>query len=159
MVSSHGHKEPGGANETHANFKVSYGSLDALRQFISQSAAVCGLGAADIYAVQMAVDEAFSNIVEHAYGGESPDIVECSCQIGADRLTIQLKDWGRPFDPSQVPEPDIAAGLEEREQGGLGLYFMRHLMDEVHFAYHRNPGEKEGCNLLTMVKLKEQARE
>jgi anti-sigma regulatory factor (Ser/Thr protein kinase) len=63
---------------------------------------------------------------------------------------VALRDYGHPFDPSRVPEPDINAGLEERKAGGLGLYLIRKLMDEVHFEFTPDSG-----NVLTMVKHKE----
>jgi serine/threonine-protein kinase RsbW len=98
----------------------------------------------------MAVDEACTNIIEHAYGGEGRGDIECTCQIDSDGLTVRLCDHGRPFDPSSVPEPDINAGLEERREGGLGLFLIRKLMDEVHFEFTPESG-----NVLTMVKWKE----
>jgi serine/threonine-protein kinase RsbW len=98
----------------------------------------------------MAVDEACTNIIEHAYGGEGRGDIECTCQIESDRLIVRLCDHGRPFDPSSVPEPDINASLEERTEGGLGLFLIRKLMDEVHFEFTAESG-----NVLTMVKWKE----
>ena len=61
-----------------------------------------------------------------------------------------LRDYGRPFDPASVPEPDLHASLEDRRGSGLGLYFMRQLMDKVHFEFTPDSG-----NVLTMVKRKE----
>ena len=98
----------------------------------------------------MAVDEACCNIIEHAYGGEGRGDVECSCRVNDEGLTVTLRDRGRPFDPSGVPEPDLQADLEDRDVGGLGLYFMRKLMDEVRFEFTPGAG-----NALTMVKRKE----
>jgi serine/threonine-protein kinase RsbW len=68
-------------------------------------------------------------------------------------LTVVLRDKGRFFDPTSVPDPDLQANLEDRTGGGLGLYFMRQLMDEVHFEFTPGSG-----NLLTMVKRKGGAR-
>ena len=62
-------------------------------------------------------------------------------------MTIQLRDHGSPFDPSCVSDPDLECDLEEREEGGLGLYIMRRLMDEVHFECSSESG-----NMVTMVK-------
>lgn len=105
--------------------------------------------------VELAVDEAFTNIIEHAYEGESPEKIECTCQQTSDRLTIVLKDCGNPFDPTIVPEPNVNAGLEKRKVGGLGVYFMNELMDEVRYSFTSGPGGRENCNALTMVKCKE----
>lgn len=136
-------------------FIAQYESLDAVREFVGLAAEICGFDAKTKYAIELATDEAFTNIVEHAYGGESNDMVECTCQVFRDRLTIILHDCGQPFDPTIVAEPDLNAPLEERETGGLGIYFMRKLMDEVHFT----PAliTEDGCNTLTMIKWREKA--
>jgi serine/threonine-protein kinase RsbW len=136
-------------------FIAQYESLRAVREFVGQQAEAFGLDAKAIYAVELATDEAFTNIVEHAYGGESKEFVECTCQIYQVELIIILHDCGQAFDPTCVPEPDLEAPLEDRETGGLGIYFMRKLMDEVHFAPASETGN--GCNTLTMIKRKEQA--
>jgi serine/threonine-protein kinase RsbW len=98
----------------------------------------------------MAVDEACANIIEHAYGGEGRGDIECTCQIDGDGLLVRLCDQGRPFDPSSVPEPDINGSLEERQEGGLGLFLIRKLVDEVRFEFTPGSG-----NVLTLVKWKE----
>jgi serine/threonine-protein kinase RsbW len=127
-------------------------SLAAISEFVARAAEAAGLDARDVYAVQMATDEACSNIIEHAYGGEGRGPIECTCRIHGDGLTVTLRDYGRPFDPDNVPAPDLHTDLEDRDVGGLGLYFVRKLMDEVHFEFTPDSG-----NVLTMVKRRESA--
>jgi serine/threonine-protein kinase RsbW len=133
-------------------FPGRFDSLAAISEFVARAAEAADLDERAVYAVQMAVDEACSNIIEHAYGGEGRGAIECTCRVHDDGLTVVLRDYGRIFDPTSVPEPDLDASLEERTQGGLGLYFMRQLMDEVHFEFTPNSG-----NVLTMVKRREAA--
>jgi serine/threonine-protein kinase RsbW len=97
--------------------------------------------------VETAVDEACSNIIEHAYGGEGLGVIEVTVGIGKNELTVSLRDFGRPFTPEEVPEPDIHAELEDQPGHGLGLYFIRKWMDEVKFEFSPEQG-----NVLTMVK-------
>ena len=130
-------------------FPGRFDSLAAISEFVSRAAEAAGLDARAVYALQMAVDEACTNIIEHAYGGEGRGDVECTCRINNDGLTVALRDYGRPFDPTSVPQPDLHASLEDRNGSGLGLYFMRHLMDEVRFEC-----TPDSSNVLTMVKLK-----
>lgn len=137
-------------------FPAVFESLDEVRSFVAKEAEVYGLSSGEIYAVQMAVDEAFTNIIEHAYGGECLEKIECTCQITDEGLVITLRDCGKQFNPLDVPTPNLEAELEEREIGGLGLYFMRQLMDEVSFTFVPQSGGQVGCNLLRMVKRKEQ---
>jgi serine/threonine-protein kinase RsbW len=131
-------------------FPARFDSLAKVSEFVVRAAKAAGLGSAAVYAVEMAVDEACTNIIEHAYGGEGRGDIECTCRIDTRGLTVALRDHGQPFDPSRVPEPDINASLEERKEGGLGLYLIRKLMDEVHFEFTPDSG-----NVLTMLKHKE----
>ena len=132
-----------------------FSSLESVRKFFLCAAVESGLSGCDIDAVELSVDEAFSNIIEHAYGGESDEMIECSYTDNPSQLRIIIKDCGKPFDPVHVPEPDLDAGLEERRVGGLGLYFMSKLMDEIYFSFVKSPDGKKKCNILTMVKHKE----
>ena len=129
-----------------------YENLEQVREFAAQAAKDSGLEPDDIYNVQLAVDEAFTNIVEHAYGGEGDDEIQCNCQIAGDGLTISLKDCGHPFDPESVPDPDLDSDLNERKVGGLGLFFIHELMDEVDFTFTIEAGTNKRCNIIKMVK-------
>jgi len=131
-------------------FSGQFDSLVEISEFVTRAAGDVGLSDESVYAVEMAVDEACTNIIEHAYGGEGRGDIECTCQINGNKLTVTLQDRGRSFDPSSVPEPDVNAALEDRQEGGLGLYLMHRLMDEVHFEFTPDSG-----NVLTMVKRKE----
>jgi len=135
-------------------YPAQFENLDRVREFVGIAAQKCGLDDSAIYAVQLAVDEAFSNIIEHAYGGECLNEIECTCQCANASLTITLRDCGNPFDPTAVPEPDLAADLEDRDIGGLGLYFIRQLMDKVEFAFMPDPETGRRCNVLRMQKRK-----
>lgn len=136
-------------------FPALFENLDNVREFVKEAADQCGLTGFAIYAVQLAVDEAFSNIIEHAYGGECQESIECTCWISERGLTIQLRDCGRPFDPTLIPAPDIKADLEDREIGGLGLFFIQQLMDAVDFKFTTDLETGKQCNVLRMVKNKE----
>jgi serine/threonine-protein kinase RsbW len=131
-------------------FPGQFNSLAEIGEFVTRAAGAAGLSADAVYAVEMAVDEACANIIAHAYGGEGRGDIECTCQINGDKLTVTLRDSGGPFNPFSVPEPDVDAALQDRQEGGLGLYLIRRLMDEVHFEFTPDSG-----NVLTMVKCKE----
>jgi serine/threonine-protein kinase RsbW len=133
-----------------ATFPARFASLAAVGEFVTHAAEAASLNARAVYAVQLAVDEACANIIEHAYGGEGRGDIECTCIVNKNGLTVILRDYGRPFDPTRVPEPDLCASLEDRKVRGLGLYFIRQLMDKVRFEFTPDSG-----NVLTMVKRKE----
>jgi anti-sigma regulatory factor (Ser/Thr protein kinase) len=126
-------------------------SLAEIADFIAGVARDAGFDEDDIFRVQMAVDEACSNVVEHAYGPNRAGDILISCRVdGNGDLRVDIYDRGRPFNPDVVPEPRVGANLldlEEMKVGGLGLFFMRKLMDEVTFHFDEGVG-----NHLSMVK-------
>lgn len=125
-------------------------NLARIAAFVTNTAERWGLGPKDVFDIQMAVDEACTNIIEHGYQGDEDGMIEIRCRQESDVCKITIRDFGRSFDPREVPEPDIDAPLEERPIGGLGLFFMRELMDSVEFRF----GEEEG-NVLVMTKRRE----
>jgi serine/threonine-protein kinase RsbW len=133
-----------------ATFPARFDSLAAISEFVTRAAEATGLDARAVYAVQLAVDEACANIIEHAYGDEGGGDIECTCMVNENGLTVILRDYGRPFNPTSVPEPDLYTSLEDRKIRGLGLYFIRQLMDQVRFEFTADSG-----NVLTMIKRKE----
>ncbi|MBN1179146.1 MAG: ATP-binding protein [Anaerolineae bacterium] len=131
-------------------FPGRFESLEEIGEFIARFAQEAGFDPNDAYAVQLAVDEACTNIIQYAYGGEDRGDIVCTCEVSDEGLEVELRDKGAPFDPDKVPSPNLDASLEERKVGGLGLYFMRRLMDNVCFDFTSDEG-----NVLTMVKRKE----
>ena len=130
-------------------FAAKFEFLDEMRDFVGNIARVGGFDEKDVYNIQLATDEAASNIIEHAYEGVTDGILDLSCDMDKNAITIILVDYGEPFDPSVIPLPDLKADLSERKIGGLGIFLMRKLMDEVHYE----PREDKR-NVLTMIKRK-----
>jgi serine/threonine-protein kinase RsbW len=126
---------------------ASFTSLDKIRDYFSQAASEAGFNEEDVFEVQLAVDEAASNIIDHAYEGECESDIECGYELLKDGLKLNLHDHGKPFDPEKVELPDIISDPTRRKKGGLGLYFMRQMMDEVSFSF-----SGDGGNDLTMIK-------
>lgn len=123
-----------------------YQNLTAISEFVTNWAENCRFDERAVYAVQMAVDEACSNIIEHAYGGEGRGDITLICKKVDDGLKVTIKDQGNPFDPTIVAPPNVNASLDERDNGGLGLFLMKQLMDEVSFTFDKK------WNTLVMVK-------
>jgi serine/threonine-protein kinase RsbW len=126
-----------------------YDQLIAVCEFVTSAARSAGLDPHDVDGVEIAVEEACANIVKHAYGGEGRGDIECMCVIGANGLTVTLRDFGCPFDPASVPKPYVNASLEDIIVGGWGLHLIHRLMDVVRFEFTADSG-----NVLTMVKCK-----
>jgi serine/threonine-protein kinase RsbW len=99
------------------------------------------------FAVRLATDEAYQNACEHACRYDPKQKVTLLCEnVGSD-LVITVRERGEPLDPAKSAPPKLDGPLAERDGGGLGVHFMRNMMDEVH--YDRAP---DGANSVTMVK-------
>jgi serine/threonine-protein kinase RsbW len=121
-------------------FPGNFTSLEKISNFITEHAVACGLDEKATYAVQLAVDEACSNIIEHAYGGEGIGDIECTCNILDDGLEVVLHDKGKAFNPNNIKEIEVGVPLEELGSRGAGIFLMNKLMDEVHFQFSKNDG-------------------
>jgi serine/threonine-protein kinase RsbW len=130
-------------------FAAKFEFLDEIRDFVGEIARESGFSDKDVYNIQLATDEAASNIIEHAYENQPDGILELSCGMRGDVMTIILIDHGESFDPSEIPLPDLKADLSERKIGGLGIFLMRKLMDEVSYE-----PRSDNSNILTMTKRK-----
>ena len=106
-----------------------------------------GFDAREVHRIQVAVDEACANVIEHAYAGLPPGEMEVECACEGREFTVRIRDWGRCFEPDCVPAPDIEAPLEERQLGGLGIFLIRKTMDRADFFFDPILG-----NELVMVK-------
>jgi serine/threonine-protein kinase RsbW len=127
-------------------------SISDVCSFVVSGAEQAGFDIDELFQIELACDEACTNIIEHAYsGGEDGEIV-VTWRFDDMAFTIIMSDDGRPFDPDEVPPPEIPEDpddLNGLQIGGLGIYFMRNLMDEVHFSRDDIQG-----NRLVMVKYR-----
>jgi serine/threonine-protein kinase RsbW len=108
---------------------------------------VSGFSAEAILDTQLAVEEAIANVIVHGYkrrGGE----IDISCSANRDRVMVQITDAAPRFDPLSLPEPDLDGSLEERSIGGLGVFLIRQVMDEISYRY------ENGRNILLLIKKK-----
>ena len=130
-----------------AIFSANLEQLDAIREFAVRAAKDAGMDDSGVYAVELCMDEACTNVIEHAYEGKDGGEIECTCDLDEKNLTIIIHDHGKSFDPESIALPDLNADLDSRPVGGLGIFLMNKLMDEVHFE-----PQGEAGNVLTMVK-------
>ncbi len=126
-----------------------YDRLEQICKFVAEGATEAGLSESESSHCQLAVDEACTNVIEHGYGGEDRGEIAVTCETSRGELIITIRDQARRFDPGDVPEPKLNADLDDMRIGGLGLYFMRQVMDAVEFSY-----DHDG-NKLVLVKHKD----
>jgi serine/threonine-protein kinase RsbW len=117
-------------------------NLAQIGDYVLDVARQAGLSDKAGYAVQMAVDEACANIIEHAYGSEGKGDIRIDCISQEAGLEVIIIDQGRPFEPDQIPRLDPATPLEERTRRGMGLFFIYKLMDRVEYRFNTPQGNK-----------------
>lgn len=100
-----------------------------------------------IFEIEMAVDEAVTNAIQHAYP-DKKGIIEITFAISDCEFTIQIKDYGLPLDPNKVKRASQTSNLEDRQIGGLGIHLMEGLMDVVRYEYD----SVQKAKILTMSK-------
>ena len=96
--------------------------------------------------LNLALEEAVTNVVLYAYPKGSYGSIELDAARSGNQLRFVLSDAGKPYDPTARPPVDITAGVEERPIGGLGVHLVRQIMDSVTYEW------KDGHNILTMIK-------
>jgi serine/threonine-protein kinase RsbW len=131
-------------------FTCSLKNLEKISDYVTDYAKQAGLNETQVYAVQLAVDEASTNIIEHGYGQECPSRIDITCDVQEDGLKVVIYDDAEPFNPETVSEPEINVPLDEIKPRGLGIFLMRQMMDEVNYQSSSDTG-----NTLTMVKHRE----
>jgi len=112
-----------------------YASLAEIAEFVRFSVKDAHLTASEHFSLETAVDEAVSNIIEHAYQGEGKGTIRCQVKVGADNIKVILEDHGKAFDPSLVPSPKLHGVLKNRSNHGLGYYMMCQLVDDIKFDF------------------------
>ena len=121
-------------------------NLELMVRFIRNSAEDHGFNNERVNQIQIAAEEALVNVISYAYRDNDGNI-EIICDAREDdSLAIKIMDWGIPFDPLSQPEPDTQAPMEEREVGGLGIYMIRNVVDEVDYKRINDR------NILTLTK-------
>lgn len=111
--------------------------LKTIRGIVGQLAGVSGFADDEAQFIMLAVDEACANVIRHAYGGKPDGEMLLSCHAAEGRIEFRLIDWGQPVRPERLKP----RSLEEVRPGGLGLYLMRSVMDEVSFRDRENGNE------------------
>jgi anti-sigma regulatory factor (Ser/Thr protein kinase) len=128
------------------NLWADYSHLSSIRRFVEEVGEDLGIPERALYELELAVDEACANVIEHGYQGAGGKI-EIQIQALNGGVQVVIRDWGQPFDPESIPTPDVTAPLETRPVGGVGLFLMRKVMTQVQFAF-----DPQGGNTLTMTK-------
>jgi anti-sigma regulatory factor (Ser/Thr protein kinase) len=99
-----------------------------------------------IYDVRLALEEVVSNIINYGFEDNYEHQISIEMNLQGETLTMKIKDDGKPFNPLEVKSTNLEKPFDEREIGGMGIYIVRKLMDNI--LYKR----EEGNNVLQLTK-------
>ena len=91
-----------------------------------------------VYDLQLALEEILTNVITHGYPDDQVHHISIRLTLDAGLVTAEIQDDGRPFNPLDAPRPDLRTSLKDRPVGGLGILFVRTLMDEVEYERAEN---------------------
>jgi anti-sigma regulatory factor (Ser/Thr protein kinase) len=130
----------------HFTIENQIGELSTLAEKIDELAMEWNLSQTLAMNINLVIEEAVSNIIFYAYNDQSKHEIRITISLENGRLTIKITDDGIPFNPLAQEQPDINLPAEERPVGGLGIFLISQIMDEM--KYDRNKNE----NILTLIK-------
>lgn len=109
-------------------------NLSVIRDFISTSAYETGMKPDAVENIILAVDEACTNIIKHAYKSIPDGELIIKTKSTLSRFVVSITDFGKSFEPEMIPEPDLQKYYRQKRVGGLGMYLMKTLMDDVKYV-------------------------
>ena len=124
-----------------------------LAQMVIQETAIkIGFVGDDLYQIDLAAEEAISNVMVHAFADQERENFDLICERAPLGMKITIKEKGLPFDPGQIPDYHPAENIDQMSASGMGVFLMREYMDEVYF---RNLGmEGKETNLVKYLPAK-----
>jgi serine/threonine-protein kinase RsbW len=126
-------------------FKKEISSLDAVFTFLGEAMDGAPVSAEGVYAINLAVEEFFTNMVK--YGRGSQQDIGVSVEQAGGQLRVRLTDRGvEPFDPTATGEVDTGIPLEQRKPGGLGIHLAKRMLDDIRYSY------ADGASTITIIK-------
>lgn len=130
------------------SFAAEYESLEKMRGFIAEVCQEGDLGDDLCHSLQLAVDEAATNVVEYGYEGMDPGSIIVDVYADRQRVIVTLTDFGHPFEPMEKAAPSLNVANEDLPTHGFGLFFIYETMDEVDYQCH-----EDGNQLILTKKL------
>jgi len=125
----------------HITVEASTRNLAKVRDFVSNHAQAEGFSPASVADLCLAVDEAYTNIIKHAYKYDATQLVKINLEFNNNEICVALTDSGDSFDKSTYVEPDIERQIKDKRRGGMGVYLIHKLMDKV--DYNTSTDENE----------------
>ncbi|TVQ11589.1 MAG: ATP-binding protein [Balneolaceae bacterium] len=107
--------------------------LGEVRDFVAHHAGLTGFDSEEVEDIRLAVDEAMTNVIKHAYGHDSSKLITVQQGVENSEFWVRITDSGRSFNLEGYVEPDIEERIRQKKKGGVGVYLIRRLMDNVEY--------------------------
>jgi anti-sigma regulatory factor (Ser/Thr protein kinase) len=120
--------------------------LDVLCDHLRQFCQDCGVSKRQTFEINLALDELFTNIINHGFEDNDEHHVHITCTSQDGALKITIEDDGMPFNPTAAPHPNLKCAFKDREIGGLGIHLIRSYMDRIEYI------RQGGKNVLILTK-------
>ena len=127
-------------------FRNDIAEISRLAGFIDEVAEKFSLPMDMVFSLNLVLEEAVTNVIMYAYPKEEHEFIYLSADIQDGSLVFVLTDSGKEFDPTLMPDADITLSAEDRQIGGLGIFLIRQIMNEVKYERIDNK------NVLTLEK-------
>lgn len=95
------------------------------------------------YLMRLAIEEIGTNIIKYSYRTGAPGPIQIACMCRREELRVIIRDRGQPFDPRDAPPPDLTSDLATRTVGGLGVFLVRELSDDLTYRHDSASGWNE----------------
>ncbi len=138
------------ANRNSINSVSDFAELAGIRSFVRCKALEFGFSEEDAQKISLAVDEAVTNLIKHAYKLDSEKQIRVEIDEHGDEFTVNILDDGIPFNPLNARTPDMIEYLKNYEKGGLGIHIMKLVMDDI--AYLPGSPAQNRRNMLKLTK-------
>lgn len=115
--------------------------LAEVRDFVAKHASEFGFKQQEVADIRLAVDEAYTNIIKHSYKNDDQKYVDIRLEYNRDEFWISLLDTGESFDPTTYSEPDVGQKIKEKKRGGVGVFLIKKLMDDVEYSNEGSTNE------------------
>lgn len=130
----------------HISLKNQLAEIETLVCVIEEFGETNDLPTRAMFDMNLVLEEIITNTISYGYGDELEHYIIVDIYWENKVIKLTVSDDGKPFNPLELAEPDLLIPLEEREEGGLGIHFVKQIMDEVTYQW------EDGRNVLTMSK-------
>jgi len=132
----------------HKKLSASTENLSRVRNFVSSQAKKHGFTEDQINDIRLAVDEACTNVIKHAYSYDDTKQFNVDLEFDSTALSIEITDFGIGFNPSKYEVPNLQRRIKQKKRGGMGIFLIQNLMDELTYD---SDGDK---NVIKMIKYR-----